>query len=196
MVEDLSPATSHPSFRDSILPRRLHARALHFQSGCSQEGDDVGVKLRVPVEDDVTIRGGLGKSLPQLLDNPFRRRVSSHVEVKDLAPSVLNHKEAIEQLEGDRRYCEEIEGGDAFNTAGWTDPGARGSSFTRDQAVVGSLTTIFNAQSVGDLRFQVADRRAALRTNDFAGPSVDIAGLLNFGRPYTVTAIALRRTIR
>ena len=40
----------------------------------------------------------IGKSLPQLLDNPFRRRVSSHVEVKNLAPSVLNHEEAIEQV--------------------------------------------------------------------------------------------------
>src|SRR5262249_10156947 len=38
--------------------------------------------------------------------------------------------------------------------------------------------------SVGDLRFQVADRQAVLRTNDAAGPGIDIAGLLNFGRPY------------
>ena len=108
VFQNLSPATAHPSFRDSVLPRRLHARALHFQTGCFQECDDFGVKLRVPVEDDVSIRGGLGKSLPQLLDNPFRRRVSSYVEVKNLAPSVLNHEEAIEQLEGNRRYREEI----------------------------------------------------------------------------------------
>jgi hypothetical protein len=58
VVENLSPATSHPSFRDSVLPGRLHARTLQVQSGCSQEGDDVGVKLRVPIEDEVTIGGG------------------------------------------------------------------------------------------------------------------------------------------
>jgi hypothetical protein len=29
------------------------------------------------------------------------------------------------------------EAGDAFNNLGWTDPSARGSSFTRDQAGVG-----------------------------------------------------------
>jgi outer membrane receptor protein involved in Fe transport len=76
------------------------------------------------------------------------------------------------------------EAGDAFNTAGWTDPSARGSGFTRDLAVVGALTTVFDPRSVGDLRFQIADRRAVLRTNDAAGPGITIAGLVQFGRPY------------
>jgi hypothetical protein len=76
------------------------------------------------------------------------------------------------------------EAGDAFNTAGWTDRSARGSSFTEDHAVVGSLTTLFNPQSVGDLRFQIAGRRVVVRTNDANGPGIDIAGLVNFGRPY------------
>jgi hypothetical protein len=76
------------------------------------------------------------------------------------------------------------EAGDAFNTSGWTDPSARGSAFTRDHAVVGALTTLFNPQSVGDLRFQIADRRVVLRTNDAAGPGITIAGLVQFGRPY------------
>ena len=64
------------------------------------------------------------------------------------------------------------EAGDAFNTAGWTDPSARGSGFLRDDALVGALTTVFDPQSVGDLLFQIADRRAVLRTNDAAGPEL------------------------
>ncbi len=76
------------------------------------------------------------------------------------------------------------EAGDAFHTSGLADPSARGSSFTRDHAVVGALTSVFNPQSVGDLRFQFADRRAVLRTNDPAGPGVDVAGLADFGHPY------------
>ena len=76
------------------------------------------------------------------------------------------------------------EAGDAFNTAGWTDPSARGSSFVQDHAVVGALTTVFSPRSIGDLRFQFADRRVVLRTNDATGPGIDIAGLVNFGRPY------------
>jgi len=81
-------------------------------------------------------------------------------------------------------FTKNREAGDAFNTAGWTDPSARGSSFTQDHALVESLTTVFNPRSVGDLRFQIADRRVVLRTNDATGPGIDIAGLVNFGRPY------------
>jgi hypothetical protein len=76
------------------------------------------------------------------------------------------------------------EAGDAFNTSGLTDASARGSSFTRDHAVVGALTSIFDPRSVGDFRFQIADRHAVLRTNDAMGPGVDVAGLIDFGRPY------------
>ncbi len=34
------------------------------------------------------------------------------------------------------------------------------------------------------MRFQIADRRVAVRTNDAIGPGINIAGLVNFGRPY------------
>jgi hypothetical protein len=71
-----------------------------------------------------------------------------------------------------------------FNTGGLTDVSARGSSFTSDHALVGSLVSVFSPTTVGDLRFQLASRRVALRTNDQAGPEVEIAGLVDFGRPY------------
>ena len=81
-------------------------------------------------------------------------------------------------------YTNNREAGDAFNTLGWDDPSARGSSFTRDYDLAGALTTVFSPHSVGDLRLQFADRDAVTRTNDAIGPGVEIAGLLNFGRPY------------
>src|SRR5262249_23267695 len=40
------------------------------------------------------------------------------------------------------------EAGDAFHTAGWDDPSARGSSFTQDHAFAGSLTSVFTPASV------------------------------------------------
>ncbi len=72
----------------------------------------------------------------------------------------------------------------AFNTTGLEDASARGSSFTADNALVGSLVSVFGAQGIGDLRFQAATRRAVLRTNDEAGPGIDINGLVDFGRPF------------
>lgn len=80
------------------------------------------------------------------------------------------------------------ESGDAFNTSGLSDASARGSSFTSDNVLSGSLTTVFGSQAVGDLRFQGATRHAVLRTNEPLGPEIDVAGLVTFGRPYTGTS--------
>jgi outer membrane receptor protein involved in Fe transport len=74
--------------------------------------------------------------------------------------------------------------GNAFNTDGLTDASARGSSFTKDEDFAAALTTIVSPQSVSDLRIQYANRRAVTRTNDDNGPGVEIAGLVDFGRPY------------
>ncbi len=76
------------------------------------------------------------------------------------------------------------ESGDAFNTSGLFDASTRGSSFTSDNALSGSLTTVFGSEAVSDLRFQAATRHAVLRTNEALGPEIDIAGLVTFGRPY------------
>src|SRR5216683_1317123 len=76
------------------------------------------------------------------------------------------------------------ESGDAFNTNGLIDASTRGSSFTSDNALSGSLTTVLGSEAVIDLRFQAATRHAVLRTNEPFGPEIDVAGLVSFGRPY------------
>ncbi len=81
VVQDLPSATSHPAFRDPILPRRLSTRSLRFQTRSLQKGDHVGIERRVPVQNHVAVWTSLGKGLTQLLDDPFRRQMSSHVEV-------------------------------------------------------------------------------------------------------------------
>jgi outer membrane receptor protein involved in Fe transport len=76
------------------------------------------------------------------------------------------------------------ESGDAFNTSGMIDASARGSSFTSDNALSGSITTVLGSRAVSDFRFQAATRHAVLRTNQPSGPEIDIAGLVALGRPY------------
>ena len=67
------------------------------------------------------------------------------------------------------------ESGDAFNVNSLIDASARGSAFTSDNGLSGSLTTVLGAKAVSDLRFQVASRHAVLRTNEVSGPEIDIA---------------------
>src|SRR5215471_8726548 len=144
--------------------------------------------------EDSFISQPLARAVNQILAGGFFPRIAA-VRINDgffpvsraetEASVKVNHQlSAANSLMFRYAFTNNREAGDAFNIAGWTDPSGRGNSFIRDQAVVGSLTTIFNPQSVGDLRFQVADRRAVLRTNDTEVPGIDIAGLVNFGRPY------------
>jgi len=76
------------------------------------------------------------------------------------------------------------EASDGFNTNGLTDVSARGSDFTQDSGLAGSITSIRGSNTVNDLRFQLARRSVTLRTNDESGPEIGIVGLLSFGRPY------------
>src|SRR5437762_944536 len=99
MVQDLAAATPYPTLRNAILPWGLHTRPLGFQSRRVQKRDDAVVELRISVQNHVAVWTGFWKSLTQLLHDPLGIRMSSDVEVEDLAASVLNHEEAVEQLE-------------------------------------------------------------------------------------------------
>ncbi len=76
------------------------------------------------------------------------------------------------------------EAGDGFNTGSLTDPSGRGSSFIEDQGLMGSITSVLSNNALNSVRFQASTRRAVLRTADQIGPDINIAGLVDFGRPY------------
>jgi hypothetical protein len=81
-------------------------------------------------------------------------------------------------------YTNGRESSDAFNSGGLTDPSARGSAFTKDQSLSGSLVSVLTPEALNNFGFQVSARRATLPTNDAVGPEIDINGLVGFGRPY------------
>ena len=70
MVQDLSTATPNPSFRDSILPGRLDARPLRFQTRRLQKHDDRGVEFRIAVQDHVTVWASFRKGFAQFVARP------------------------------------------------------------------------------------------------------------------------------
>src|SRR5580658_6078635 len=109
MIKALSAGTANPSFRHTILPRRLYARPFGLQSRCLQEGDHFPIERRIAIEEGISIRTRFRECFAQLLDDPFRRRVVSHIETQNPAPPVLDHKKAVEQMECHRRHCEKVE---------------------------------------------------------------------------------------
>ena len=108
MVEDLLARTSDPAFGDSILPGSLYARPFRLQARGLQECDHFGVELRIVIQNDVTIRLLSGECLATLLDYPISRWMGSDIAVQNLPTLMINHEEAIQQLESDRRYGEEV----------------------------------------------------------------------------------------
>ncbi len=109
VIQQFAATTSNPAFRDAVLPRRCDAGPLGFKTRCLEEGDNIGIELRVPIEDDVTVRAGLGECFSQLLDDPFCVWVRGDIRMQDLTSSMLNDEQAIEQLKGHGRHSEEVE---------------------------------------------------------------------------------------
>jgi NADH-quinone oxidoreductase subunit B len=56
----------------------------------------------------------IGKSFSHLLCNPGASGMTRNVEVNNLSPVMANNKEAVQQLEADRRDREEIHGSNSF----------------------------------------------------------------------------------
>ncbi len=73
---------------------------------------------------------------------------------------------------------------DAFNTDDLTDLSARGSSFTADNSVNGTIQSTLTSMLLNSLSFELSQRRAVERTDDSTTPGVSIPGLLLFGTPY------------
>ncbi|GAC1357289.1 MAG: TonB-dependent receptor [Acidobacteriaceae bacterium] len=75
-------------------------------------------------------------------------------------------------------------GADAFSTDELTDLSARGSAFTADHSVNGSLTSTFTPGFLNTFRFELAQRRAVQRTGSTLLPGVLIPGVASFGTPF------------
>jgi hypothetical protein len=73
---------------------------------------------------------------------------------------------------------------DAVNTDDLSDGTARGSSFSADNNLNGTLSSTFGPKTFNALNLEVAQRRVAERTASQTGPGVLIPGVVLFGTPY------------
>jgi hypothetical protein len=112
VIEKLPAATSDPAFRHSILPGACRAYASWFHAaGCQQIGHFLP-KLAVAIQNHVVVSTRARKCLPQLLHYPGAGRVFRDIEMKDPASTVFDHKETIQDSEGESRHGEEVHGHD------------------------------------------------------------------------------------
>ena len=73
---------------------------------------------------------------------------------------------------------------DGFNLDDLSDASARGSAFYNDNSLNGAWSKTLSARLANQMSFEVAQRRAALRTGSATGPGIIVAGVAQFGSPY------------
>jgi putative addiction module CopG family antidote len=163
-----------------IKDKTFYYAAAEQEHNREQIGSDIDPTVASTITDFFAAGG-----FPSLATRQITTAFSPMARAETEAASKLDHqltKNTALMLR--HTFTNNKESGDAFNTNGLIDASALGSSFTSDNALSGSLTTVLGSEAISDLRFQAATRHATLRTNEPVGPEIDIAGLVTFGRPY------------
>jgi outer membrane receptor protein involved in Fe transport len=160
--------------------RTFYYAAAEQEHNRSQIGSDIDPAVGSTINSFLAMG-----ALPSLATRRITTDLSPTARAETEAAGKLDHQPTKDMALMLRyAFTNNKESGDAFNTNGLVDASARGSTFTSDNTLSGSLTTLLGAAAVSDLRFQVATRHAVFRTNEAFGPEMDIAGMLTFGHPY------------
>jgi hypothetical protein len=110
----VTSATRDPSFCHTVLPGTLEGgadRSDFERSYCCRNLNSI---FAIAIKDEKSRSRFNWKCFLHLLNNPEARRMIRHVEVKNLATIVTDHKESIKQAEPDRWNRKEIHRGDDF----------------------------------------------------------------------------------
>jgi len=112
MIEKFSTTAFDPAFRDSILPWACRAYAHGFHAFRCQHIGHLLAELGITIQDRVAVWTGFRKCFPQLLHYPGAGWMFRDIEMEDLASTVFNDEETIQDSEGEGRDGEEVHGHD------------------------------------------------------------------------------------
>ena len=112
VVQQVSSATSYPTFSDSVLPWTAKGGSHWPHSRISHERYHVVAKLGVAVEQQEPVGRGVRPRFPHLLHDPKCAGVSGDVATENLAPLVPDDKKTVQHTKGERRNRKEIHGSD------------------------------------------------------------------------------------
>src|SRR6516225_4973274 len=108
VVQQVAPATSHPTLSNTVLPRTGKSRASWLASHVSHGRNHIGAKLCVAVEKQESVRLLVGPCFSQLLDYPKRMGISRNIAMQDLAPVVANDEKAVQNTKRERWDGEKV----------------------------------------------------------------------------------------
>jgi len=164
----------------------IHDRTFFYLAGEQERsrGDDASlIEPSVASTINSMLAAGAypGLSVRSVNPNTFKVERAETEASGRLDHQINNHNSLLVKY----AFTNHREVGDSFNANGLVDPSGRGSSFTRDQGVTMGLTSILGPTTVNSANLQIGRRAQVLRTTDEIGPGIDIAGVIQFGRPFS-----------
>src|SRR5271166_6426057 len=115
VVQAIPPDRADQAFRISVLPWRSRcSRPVTNAHRTKATNEDVAVNS-VAVTDDVSRRCSPTVGLCELACDPFGRWVRGNSQPQNLAATVLQYQQSIEQSEGDGRNHEQVHRRDAVS---------------------------------------------------------------------------------
>lgn len=102
VVEEISEAVANPTLCDAVLPRAPEAGSLGLDPEAFHCVDHFFIEVCTAIEDQICGSRIEWESLTQLLNDPGGGRMFGHIAVKDLAPVMRNHEEAVQDAEVQR----------------------------------------------------------------------------------------------
>ena len=108
VIEQVSSAASHPSLRDTVLPRAAIRGTHRLASQLPDRRHHIAAKLRVAIKEQESVHRRVGPRFSHLLHDPGGRGVACHIEMQNLAPLMADNEEAVQETKGDRRHRESI----------------------------------------------------------------------------------------
>jgi hypothetical protein len=108
VIEQIAAARADERFGHATLPRALDAGSFGLDPAVPDRINNVVAKVRATIEDQVAGRRVIRKRFAQLLRHPRAGRMTRHVEMQNLAPTVGDNEEAIENSKRQSRHSEEV----------------------------------------------------------------------------------------
>ena len=110
MIQALAPDGTHQPFRKWILPRALRSRQSSGDAQVPEAFPETLTVDLVPISDQISRRGVVGKRFQDLLSDPSSRRVLGHVEMNDAAPTRGQYHQNEQDPKSHGGHREEIDG--------------------------------------------------------------------------------------
>jgi hypothetical protein len=114
VIQQVASAASHPTLGNTVLPRTAKCRAHGLASHVFRGRNYIIAKFRVVVEYQEPVRRCIRPRFSHLLHDPKSVRISRDVETQNLSPVMADDKEAVQNAEGEDRYCEEVHRSDCL----------------------------------------------------------------------------------